>query len=405
MKCPNCNSEIIDSAIICPVCNTQFAFSAPSTFNPNQTNIYEEVETLDDEVNVPSPATLPTEVDHGGEEEVNPSDFGYAVKEEPEECMRINGQPIKNDDSPYNPMDTFAQRPIMVETPRVTSNVAAPTKEENVPVISYAPTTDMVKKDGKQEDVKQEVVKLEKVEEKPVVTSVTETVGTINEEETKRIKNDKKKSDMFFVTVIGLGLIVLAVLVGVIFFGDDIKKDKTPPKYPTTTTTSVPSDNIGYRSTFNYPMNVGNTTLASIYDKDKKISTNVDVTGIRFIKGVEAEELAKAYATENLNEGFEWLGFEYKVTLNDLKYLKDKTINPVLKSKIYKWDGCDFINFNGKNYFLNMVSIYKGNEIKNKESATIKVIYQLPVGQESYSVCFGDIEETLGCFSENIGEE
>ena len=87
MKCPNCNSEIIDSAIICPVCNTQFAFSAPSTFNPNQTNVYEEVDTLAEEVNVPSPATLPTEVDHGDEEEINPSDFGYAVKEEPEEFM------------------------------------------------------------------------------------------------------------------------------------------------------------------------------------------------------------------------------------------------------------------------------------------------------------------------------
>ena len=140
---------------------------------------------------------------------------------------------------------------------------------------------------------------------------------------------------------------------------------------------------------------------ASLYDKGKKISTDVDVTGVRFIKGVEASELAKVYANEELYEGFEWIGFEYKVTLNDLKYLKNKTISPVLESKIYKWDGCDFINLNGKNYFLNVVSIYKGNEIKNTESANITVLYQLPVGQENYSICFGSLDQTLGCFAES----
>ena len=406
MKCPNCNSEIIDSAIICPVCNTQFAFSAPSTFNPNQTNVYEEVKVLNDEVEVPSPATLPTEVDHGFEEEVNPNDFHYAVKEEPEEYMKINGQPIKNGETPYNPMDTFTQKPIMIETPRVNNGVNEVTinKEKSVPEISYAPTTDMVKKEALPQEQKIEI-KEEKKEEKPIVSAVTETVGNINEDEVKRIKKEKKKADLFFIIVIGIGLIVLAVLVGVMLLGDDIKKEVPSTKYTTTTTTSVPSDNLGYRSTFNYPMSIGNTTLASIYDSDKKVYTNVDVMGIRFIKGVEASELAKVYATETLNEGFEWLGFEYKVTLNDLKYLNDNTINPVLESKIYKWDGCDFINFNGKNYFLNIVSIYKGNEIKNKESATIKVLYQLPVGQKNYSICFGNIDETLGCFSENLGEE
>ena len=32
MKCPNCNAEINEGSIICPVCNTQFAFTANDNF-------------------------------------------------------------------------------------------------------------------------------------------------------------------------------------------------------------------------------------------------------------------------------------------------------------------------------------------------------------------------------------
>lgn len=406
MKCPNCNSEIIDSAIICPVCNTQFAFSAPSSFDPTLTNVYEEVKKTDEEVSIPSVSSLPTEVTHDIEEEINPSDFGYQVKEEPEEFMRINGQPIKVEDAPYNPMDTFTSAPIKIESPRITiqPTVVNEIKKEEVPVVTYAPTTDMVKKEEIIEPKKEEIVEKEVDDEPVIVSSITETVGKMDEENKNNIRKEKKKADLFFILVIGIGLIVLFVLVGVMFLSKDKKLDNvlTPPT--TTKRTSEPSDNVGYRSTFNYPMNIGNTTLASFYDKDKKINTNVDVTGIRFIKGGEISELAKVYATEELNEGFEWIGFEYQVKLNDLKYLKDKTVNPILESKIYKWDGCDFINYNGKNYFLNVVSIYEGNEIKNTESAKIKVLYQLPIGQDSYSICFGNIDETLGCFTEGIEE-
>ena len=42
MKCPNCHREIIDSAIICPYCNTQFVFSAPVNFNPPPIETNEE---------------------------------------------------------------------------------------------------------------------------------------------------------------------------------------------------------------------------------------------------------------------------------------------------------------------------------------------------------------------------
>ena len=167
----------------------------------------------------------------------------------------------------------------------------------------------------------------------------------------------------------------------------------------TTVVPGEPTENIGIRSNFNYPSKAGNTTIASLYDIEKGKYTDVDITGVKYYTGEDANTLAATYAVEPLNPGFEWIGFEYKVKLNDLNYLGDRMISPVLTAKIYKWNGCEFAHHNGKNYILNVVSIYNGGNIKNKQSANVKVLYQMPIGMNDYSLCFGNIDETLGCFS------
>ena len=235
------------------------------------------------------------------------------------------------------------------------------------------------------------------VVDEPVNNGRTEV--ELIDKKNKKVKLIRRKSDYFFLGVIGIGSLILVIYIISLFSKEDI-----PLLNNNTTTTTIRivgsfTENQGHHSSFNYPMKAGNTTLASIYDKDMDKYTDVDVTGIRFISGDEANNVALTHAIEPLNPDFEWLGFEYKVTLNDLDYLGDRLIDPVLIPKIYKWNGCDFANHNGKNYILNVVSIYDGNNIKNKESAIIKVLYQMPIGMKDYSLCFGKYEQTLGCFS------
>ena len=210
----------------------------------------------------------------------------------------------------------------------------------------------------------------------------------------------EKKDNLFFIMVIIIGLVILASII-LLMFINPLKKNKGEVTTTKTTTTevSVASNNKGYKSTYNYPLEVGKVTLASIYDDTTKKYTDVDVTGIRFIKGTEALELANLYSKEILNSGFEWNAFEYKVNFNDLSYLNENKISPVLNAEIYKWNGSNFITYNGVNYFLNITTIYLGDYIKNNEEATIKILYQLPINEQEYSICFGEIDKTFGCFA------
>lgn len=63
MICASCNREISDLAIICPICNTQFAFSAPGQFETSNPNLYEIVEVEMDN-NVEESSKAQDEIDN-----------------------------------------------------------------------------------------------------------------------------------------------------------------------------------------------------------------------------------------------------------------------------------------------------------------------------------------------------
>ncbi len=141
--------------------------------------------------------------------------------------------------------------------------------------------------------------------------------------------------------------------------------------------------------------------MATFFDQGTNTYTDVDVTGLRFITGVEAQELANAYGKEQLREGFTWYGFEYKVQFNDLTYLNGKKVNPALNAKFYKFNGCDFITFEEHNYLINVFTASSNQQITNGESTVVKVVYQLPESEGDYSICLGYLGNSLGCFTKN----
>lgn len=460
MKCPNCSRDIADTTIICPYCNTQFAFSAPGSVQNKSQELYEEIE---ENVSVPSPnqTSLPTEPIYNNEEEINPEDMRYYVDEQVnnEETMHIYGKPIEiNDNVPIDPMNMGKINPIRPEAPNNTignnqTNINT-TFEPSTPVITSAPinnnnnllnstvnqppinntvvnqvqipvnnqaqtvtnnsnvnrsstlrtaavsTSNLIPPSSpvsnRVESYMNEQVQPSNGNNPQTVRTLDSTIGVANiQDRTKQ----KKKDEMFFMAVIIIGCFVLTALIFVMIYKNSEKTSEGADNKVTKTTTKLISNNTGIRSTFNYPLYTGNTALASYYDKENKKYTEVDVLGSRFINGTEANELANIYAKEPLNEGFEWVGFEYKITFNDLEYLKDQAISPIIESKIYRWNGCDFFNYNSKNYMINITSIYEGDNIKNKESATVKVLFQVPAGEKQYSICFGNIDKTIGCFA------
>ena len=247
MRCPNCNSQIIDSAIICPVCNTQFAFNGPSTFNPQDTNIYEKVDALEEvEVTPDSVTNLPTEISHLAEEELDPGKVSYvAASETKEEFMHINGQPISVDNSPYNPMETFSNVPLKQETPRVsvipsvsnaniksgayveqsvhsgvneTSSVEVSESNINGSAINNEVLTFSDKIDDVSNDLNSKVSLSGSNSNSALITPNAVPSGNY----LKEMESLRKKSDIFFKSVIVGGVFIIGIIL-IIMLGEDNK--------------------------------------------------------------------------------------------------------------------------------------------------------------------------------------
>lgn len=437
MICPVCKHEIPDSSIICPLCNTQFAFSAPNSIQSSNTEVYEVLDSQapKEETFSPNDRVVPTEVTHGPEEEINPDAMTYYVaenKNENEEFMHINGQPVGLSDETYNPSAVFNANPIKPEIPNdplvnnvnnngqvvnnnvgSASNVVSNVTLVNEPLQTRPPEQNMITADG--------VLKTPPMESSPLTNNapssaggnindgpnnvnIVNTVGEVNQEFRENKEKQRQRENLFFIVVIIFGVAIL-LLIAVVMMVNPKKSNSSPTTSRVNTTQEIPplaeTKNVGGRSSFNYPIYINNTTVASYFDQTTKQYTDVDVTGIRFFTGVEAQELATHYSKEQLHEGFTWFGFEYKVQLNDLNYLNGKKINPALNAKFYKYNGCDFITYNEHNYLITVTTATQGLSIKNGESAVIKVIYQIPADEKDYSICLGYLDNSIGCFTKN----
>lgn len=433
MICPVCKHEIPDTSIICPLCNTQFAFSAPSSIQSSNTEVYEVVENnTPEETFSPNERVMPTEVSHDVEEEINPDAMTYFVAEDNknEEYMHINGQPVSMSDETYNPSMVFNPSPIKTEVPNnvpnnpvnnqsvmqnnnVNNSVVTNTTLVNEPLQTRPPEQNMITADGVVKTPPSEATpissnninnQVNNNEMGPTNVNMVNTVGIVNNEYEINKEKQRQKENIFFMAVIVIGFIVL-IVIAVVMLVNPKKSTSSATTSRVNTTYEIPAlaetKNVGSRSSFNYPMFVGNTTVASYFDQTTKQYTDVDVTGLRFFSGVEASELAANYAKEELKEGFTWYGFEYKVQLNDLTYLNGTKINPILNAKFYKYNGCDFITYNEHNYLITVTSATSNLSITNGESAQVKVIYQLPESESDYSICLGYLDNAIGCFTKN----
>lgn len=219
-------------------------------------------------------------------------------------------------------------------------------------------------------------------------------VKTINTD-TKEKEFDKQRFFKWTAIIGGIIFFLFALRLIILFF---YKNDNVELKATTTTEESIQSLNIGNRSTYSFPANIGEIILASFYDSEAEKYTNVDVYGNRYIYDEELINLVSTYAgSEVLTEGFYWAGFEYTIKFNDLFYLNERSVSPLLDTSIYQLNGNDFFLVGDHYYKIKVIPVDDGLSIKNGESATIKVLYQVPLNAE-YAICFGIRNKTMGCF-------
>lgn len=382
MKCPNCNRDILDSAIICPFCNTQFAFSAPGTLNKSN------YETISSDMNF-NPEPLVN--DENNMEEFNPSESYNRYASSSSES--------KADDKEFDPdeeakklnfggYNTVSLNPIQPEPP----------KNSTIKVEHYEPVSSL---NNNQNDTVVNVP--QNINNSQVVNNNSNLPPTVDVGKPVDVI-PVAKDRIFFMCVIIVGSIVLLIISFMLILGNNRKNIidtelKSPPSNITNrvnNTTSV-SRNIGGRSSFVSPVHIGTTTIASIHNSINNKYYDVDVYGIRFITGIEATQLGESF-NQKPSDSFIYEGFEYRVKFNDLNDITTP-ISPVLDAKIYRLMGTDQFNVDGEPYVVKVQSIYDGGNIMNGNEAVIKVIYSVPTYADNYSVCLGIREHNMGCFT------
>lgn len=234
-------------------------------------------------------------------------------------------------------------------------------------------------------------------QENNISSSVGEEVVPVLTSETEKTKKDMSK---VYYIILGIAIVIFLVLMAVII-GKHFKKNTPIKTTPVTTNVTIPKEtfmtkNKGVYSNLMSPVNIGNITFGGLLDQTNNKVTDVDVEIIRNLEETEINELV-ATTSQNLYPGFKWAGVEYRVTLNDLEYLREGTINPVMKTYLFDtYYKNNFFLVNENYYTIDAISS-NVNKIKNGEFALVKVAYQVPVDQ-NYYICFGENFSSLGCF-------
>ncbi len=234
-------------------------------------------------------------------------------------------------------------------------------------------------------------------QENNISSSVGEEVVPVLTSETEKTKKDMSK---VYYIILGIAIVIFLVLMAVII-GKHFKKNTPIKTTPATTKVTIPKEtfmtkNKGVYSNLMSPVNIGNITFGGLLDQTNNKVTDVDVEIIRNLEETEINELV-ATTSQNLFPGFKWAGVEYRVTLNDLEYLEEGTINPVMKTYLFDtYYKNNFFLVNENYYTIDAISS-SVNQIRNGEFALIKVAYQVPVDQ-NYYICFGENFSSLGCF-------
>ncbi len=213
-------------------------------------------------------------------------------------------------------------------------------------------------------------------------------------------KTEKKDFSKIYYIILAIAIIIFLILMGFIISTMHAKKQTVEPtpqqKTTESTVETILTKNKGIYTNIVSPTNIGNITYGGIRDEVNDKIVDADVEIIRHLSTDEIDIFLAAY-DYILIPGFKLDGVEYRVTLNDFDYLNGASISPVMKTYLFDtYYKNNFFLVNDNYYTINPIS-GSSPEIKNGESAVLRVVYQVPIDQ-NYYICFGENFSSLGCF-------
>ena len=426
MKCPNCNAEINEGSIICPVCNTQFAFTANDNF----------INLPDDDLVIKS---------NGVEEYVDPhaNDNSPVIQEKGVLNLKSNPQPKKvikkvvkvNTQQPVEEEaveispsvnidmndELVEEKPVDMETTVVNvggftntiiDTTSAAPQEQAAPIQQTAPPE---ANPGIVAPVTYNTAGLQTIS---AVDVQNNTIGQVTVTEAKEEKPKKKMSEtMMLAMVMGLIVILLCFIVYILLQNNKNKENQpitttqmttfkcegdacitttTTTTEATTTTTRQP--NKGLKSTIDMPLPIGRVALSSIFDDSTNKEYAVDVTLDKIYSPSEAQTYMANYNNTTYEEGLSVGVLQYTLTATEID--DGIELNPITTVEFYPVSVSNKFSFNGRSFNIGFVGT-SDQKLTNKNSVTVTGYYNYPSDQPIGVICIGSYDGQKGCFKAN----
>lgn len=434
MKCPNCNADIKEGSIICPICNTQFAFTANDNFinlpddefviksggveeyvDPHENDANKPVNSTPGVLNLKSNPT-PKKVIKKVVKVNTSAPQEESVEITPSVNIDMNDEVIDN-----TPTEMDTQ---VVEIGGFTNTIIDTTSAiSQNPVVTPTPTPSLgpALNDLTSPMPLNQIVNNAKASNEMIsnVGIQTNTIGQVSKVETEEVKPKKKMSEtMMIALIMGLILILLCFIIYILLENNKKKEDTevtttqmttfncdndrcstttTVSTTEITTTTTERLKNKGLKSTVEMPLSIGQTSVCDIYDNGK--SYKVDVSLTKIYTPEEAQRYMQNYNNTGYQEGLSVGVLEYTLTGNELD--DGVEIDPVTSISFYPASIYNKFRFNDSSYSVGFV----GNATeKLSYGKTVKVTgyYNFPSDQPVAFVCIGDYDaDQKGCFKLN----
>ena len=432
MKCPNCNAEIKEGSIICPMCNTQFAFTGSDNF----------INLPDDEFVIKSTGVEEYVDPHENDDkpiDTTPGTLNLKTNKQPpkkviKKVVKVTTQPVEEEaveikpEANFDPNDEASIKEEQnLETTVVTVggftntivDATSAIKEEPVPQTQASVTTSNMPPVQSPVDPGVFAPTTNQATGVQLIQNVdlnTSTIGqTVVTEEPKEEKKPKKKMNetMMIAFIMGLIVILLCFIVYIL-----LQNNNNPNNAPTTTTmttfnceendcstttttttettTTAKPVNKGTKSSLDNPLSIGSTSLCSLQDLNKPDSYPiVDITLDKLFEAEEAANYMKNYDNKTYREGLTVGVLQY--TLSGFELEDGLELRPITNVTFYTENKEKKFNFNGSDFYVGFFG-NSNDVLNNKNQAVVTGYYNYPADQPPTYVCIGHMDGTQACF-------
>jgi len=426
MKCPNCNAEIKEGSIICPVCNTQFAFTGSDNYINlpdddliiKSTDVEEYVDPYEGKekpINV-TPGSLNLKTNKAPKKVIKR--VVKVTSKQPEEEAVVISPSVnfdKNDEASVKEDNNLETT--VVNVGGFTNTIVDATsaiKEEPQPstpsvVTSNMPPVDAPTNSSIFAPTTQQAPGVQLVQN---VDMNTNTIGVVsNNAEPDDGKPKKKISETMMISfIMGLILILLCLIIFIL-----LQNSKNPNNVPTTTTmttfnceendcntttttttvvTTTKPVNLGVKTSLDEPGTFGFKSLCTLSDSNNN-EVLVDITLDKLLNEQEASEFMKNYDNKTYREGMAVGVLQYTITGNELE--DGQSVKPITSVAFYNELREKKFSLNGGDYYIGFFGI-SNEQLTNKNSVTVTGYFNYPINQLPTYICIGNIDGTQACY-------